>query len=272
MNDTKHLRLLAALLLAAALPGCGSGPHLEVPTPPSSQYASLRPLAIHAVSPQVVFVCGNLLLEDGTPEGLVLRSEDGGRRWARTAFEVRDLRRVTCQTVFFTDRLRGWVGAIRVTDEGVTRPIVLVTTDGGNHWRERVLPMAPSMIVTEIHSLSFDSEEVGTVVVQTADPETFKLTETWYGTSDGGRNWEVLDDRFRVAPAPRVATSTAAMVDKKRGFRLRPGADGGVTYVETTASGGKDWLPVHEMSLAALDTYYQGDVTYGPVQRRSRAH
>ena len=199
LRVTRRLPGTALVLALACLPlaGCWSGPHLEVPTPAPAQYGALRAMAIHAVSINEAFIAGNLLLLDGVPEGLMLRSEDGGRTWVRMGFEVHDLRRVTFQTLFFADRLRGWVGGIRVRDDGATLPLIFRTFDGGNHWREMALPMDPGMLVTEIHSLAFANDETGLVAVQTADPDTLKVTETWFGTADAGRTWEVLDDRYR---------------------------------------------------------------------------
>jgi len=211
-------------LLILTLTGCKQfGTHLEVPTPAPDRYTSLRILALHPVSIQEAFICGNLLLPDGSPEGLIMRSEDGGKSWTRMGFEVHDLTRVSFQTIYYTDRLRGWVGGIRITPDGRTLPFVFRTEDGGNHWREHPLLMDQSNLVTEIHSLSFTADETGTVIVQSTDPETFKLTETWYGTTDGGETWEVLDEKFRTDPLPRLEEPSLVMVDKKHGFRLSPG-------------------------------------------------
>lgn len=245
------------LFLPLMVVGCKQfGTHLAVPTPSPERYTSLRALALHAVSEQEVFVCGDLLLPDGAPEGLILRSEDGGRSWTRAGFEAHDLRNVTFHCVFFGDRLRGWLGGIRVTPEGRTEPFVFRTQDGGNHWRAHVLPIDAGELVTEVHSVNFTGDETGTVVVQSADPVNFKITETWFGSSDAGFTWEVLDDRFRSPPLPRLEAPNTIMVNKKQGFRLTPGNFPGSTFVEITASGGRDWLPVHELKLGNLPSYY----------------
>jgi hypothetical protein len=43
---------------------------------------------------------------------------------------------------------------------------------------------------------------------------------------------------------------------KTNGFQLRRSDRPGVTIVEVTASGGKDWMPVSELSLSYVPSFY----------------
>jgi hypothetical protein len=145
--------LLASLVLAVLLSGCkSSGPHLVVPTPPHSRYVAINPHALHALSANDVWVVGDLATTAGTPEGLILWTDDGGRRWHRAASEVHDLGNLSFTSIFFTDRLRGWIAGRRVTPEGVQRAVVFRTKDGGNHWNEVTLPARDAAAIEDIHS------------------------------------------------------------------------------------------------------------------------
>lgn len=252
--DPARSTCLAALLAIGFLGGCGSGPHLEVPTPGDEHYTALRPLALHAVTAKHVVVIGNIERNDGTPEGLILQSESGGATWHRRAVEVHDLGRVSFQSVYFGDRVRGWVAGIRVDTEGRTRPIIFRTEDGGNHWRETFLPQDPELVATEVHNLLFTSDRDGAVGVSFTDPSSGQEKESFFVTQDAGRSWVV--STWRQDPKQPVYDQTQSFVDPKLGFRLTRTDYPGITIVETTGSGGQDWMPVCELSLSLLSTYY----------------
>ncbi|MEE2713926.1 MAG: hypothetical protein VX913_14240 [Planctomycetota bacterium] len=242
------------IILALTLAACGSGPKLEIPTPGEHRYTSLEPLAIHAVSVEEFIITGSLTRTDGTPEGLILTTHTGGRTWRRLAAEVHDLKRTTFQAVFFSDRLRGWVGGVRVDAQGRARPVVFRTDDAGNHWSAVTLIQDPEAMVSEVHSLAFTSDRQGSVTVTLRDPATRETRETTFMTDDAGRSWTV--GAYREKPTVPFRDQTSSMVDRERGFRLRKSQYPGVTLVEATISEGRDWMPVSELSIGALATYY----------------
>lgn len=246
---------LVAVPVLLGLAACGSDP-VEVPSPGPRNYRGMRPRAVSAVSSSEVYVAGSLIRRNGTPEGLILRSEDGGRTWQRTGFEFHDMQRVAFHSLHFTDRLRGWVGGVRVDDAGRTLPIVLRTVDGGNHWREASVPMDPGVIVTEVRGVRFSSDEKGALAINLLDPASGKLRQSVYATDDAGRSWHIVEDLYRGPPGKSDVDPGLSFIDKKTGFRLRPGTGEETTFVEVTGSGGRDWLPVHELSLAGLPGYY----------------
>jgi photosystem II stability/assembly factor-like uncharacterized protein len=228
--------------------------HLEIPTPSEERYSSMHPVAIQAVTSSHLIVVGNMVRHDGTPEGLVLFSEDGGRRWRRAGVEVHDLSRTTFQSVFFIDRVRGWIGGIRVDESGRAQAIVIRTEDGGNHWRKGTLPQDTSLIANDVHGLGFTSDREGTIAVTSIDPVTKQERETTFLTQDAGRSWVV--STWRQEPKQALYDQTQSFVDSKLGFRIVATSYPGVTTVETTGSGGQDWMPVCDLSLEALSTYY----------------
>lgn len=243
-----------ALLLAA---GCkGPGPHLVVPTPPSARYTAVNLIALHAQSENDVWVVGDLTTTCGTPEGLILWTSDAGRRWHRAGSEIHELGNVSFTAVYFTDRVRGWIGGRRVTPEGVQRAVVFRTVDGGNHFAEVTLPAADGASIADVLAMSFDSDVKGEVVVSYAAPKEGGATESVYQTMDGGRIWTV--SAFSQAAKTRTEDRMLSYFDKTKGnaFRLRRSARPGVTVLEVTASGGKDWMPVSELSLSYVPSFY----------------
>ena len=251
-SATKSMTRITALLTLLTVVSC-STPPLVAPAPDSTEYSSLEGRAVHAISPHAMVVVGNLYRQDGTPEGMILSTETDGRTWRRYASEVHDLRNLVFQTVHYTDRLRGWVGGVRTDADGQTRAVVFRTSDGGNHWREVPLLIGNEMALESLHSLNFTSDTDGSIVALGRDTDG-ALKETEFSTTDAGRSW--LVSRYREGVAVSVESETTSMVDEQRGFRVRPSQLSGVAVVEATASSGLDWMPVCDLTVRNLDTYY----------------
>jgi photosystem II stability/assembly factor-like uncharacterized protein len=244
---------LAVMLLG----GCkGSGEHLWVPTPPSSRYTAIEPLALHALSDTHVVVVGSLTTTTGAPEGLIVWTPDAGKRWHRVATEIHDLSNVTFTSVYFSDRVRGWVAGRRVTPEGVHRAVVFRTVDGGNHWSEVTLPASDQVLVQDVPIMTFESDQRGEVVVSYRDPKSDASTESIYHTNDGGKIWTIA--AFSQPTKPRTDERLVSWLNKSKGnaFRLRRSERPGVTVLESTASGGKDWMTVSELSVSYIPSFY----------------
>ncbi len=251
------LTALAAVALAVVLTSCEySGPHLEVPTPDAARVESVRLDACFAVSAEDCWAIGELGIKDGRPEGLIVVSEDGGRKWRRLGGEHVDLVDVKPTCLHFVDRLRGYVGARRITQDGVHRASILRTYDGGGHWLETSLPIAEGLEIVDLHTLEFASDFEGYVSVMTKAATETEVKETVYLTRDSGRSWTVGE--FRLAPRTPAAKRDESFVPASaaNGFRVRRSARPGVTVCEITASGGNDWMPVAEFSPDYLPTWY----------------
>jgi photosystem II stability/assembly factor-like uncharacterized protein len=251
------LRGVAATAAALFLFGCESpGPRLEIPTPDPASYDAVTLRACFALSPEDCWVVGDLGMKDGGSEGLLALSENGGGKWRRFGGEHLDLRNVRPSCVHFIDRLRGWVGARRVTQDGVHRAIILRTYDGGGHWLEARLPTSDDLVIEDVHTLDFPTDFEGYVTVSARAPGENEAKETTFLTRDSGRSWIVGE--FRLAPkhAPVERTTSFVPANPATGYRVRPSTRPGVYLCELTASGGSDWTAVAEFTPSHVRTWY----------------
>jgi photosystem II stability/assembly factor-like uncharacterized protein len=251
------LALAVSVSASVTLIGCkGMGTHLVVPTPPSSRYVALDVHAIHALSPTDLWLAGDLTTTSGTHEGLILWTTDGGKNWRRAGSEIHDLGSTSFTAVYFTDRVRGWIGGKRITPEGVQRGVIFRTGDGGNHWTEMSLSASDDVVIEDLHSMSFKSDTEGEVVVAYRDRKSSEVTESVYQTLDGGRVWAVTS--FAQAPKAKATDRTVSYYNtaKTNGYRVRRSDRPGVTVLETTASAGKDWMVVSELSISYIPSFY----------------
>lgn len=246
---------ISCVILFVTLAGCAGEPTLELPTPGADRYTAMVPQSVHAMSPASVVVAGHMLCSDGSPEGLVLMSHDGGKRWRRTAIEHLANARLRFDCISFSDHLRGWIAGVQLAEDGSTGAVVFRTEDGGNHWRSSVVPMQKDIVLTGIQSLKRDSDADGVVVVRSVDEKSGKPVECAFKSTDGGRSWMGLT---WMQPTTAQATDhSSCTLGNGQGFRVKPGATEGCTVVEITGNSGTTWMPVSELSLAALATYYR---------------
>ncbi len=237
--------------------GCeSSGPQLEVPTPAHERYTGVDLQAVHAVSLTDIWAVGTLGTADGAHDGLLLHTEDGGGRWRRAGSEIHELENVSFHSLFFADRIRGWIGARRITPEGVHRAVIFRTKDGGNRFVEDVLPAGDGVRIADVHSVAFKSDTEGSVVVSYSESPSGPKKESLYETTDGGRTWTVtaFQQDAKVPTKDRLVSYVG--VNPMNGFRLRKSERPGITLLEKTASGGKDWMPVSEFGVGYVPTYY----------------
>lgn len=247
-------RLMICAVFVATFAACRNEPGLRMPTPEFGDYVSIRPTAIHAISTRELVVSGYVQYSDGTPEGLVLMSSNGGCGWRRLAFEHVNLARTRLDCASFADRLRGWVAGVRVDAKGLTEAVVLRTEDGGSHWRHSVVPVkGESIVITGIQSLKRDTDSEGVVTLTCVDPKSGEARESAFKSSDGGMSWKGLT-WMQPCAAPITDFSTSSL-GSGQAWRLRSAADGATTFVEITANDGQSWLPVSEISLGALASY-----------------
>lgn len=249
--------ILASMALAVLLGGCkGTGPHLIVPTPPHASYVAVNPRAMHALSTTDLWVAGDLTTTCGAPEGLILWTDDAGHRWHRAGVEINDLSNLTFTAIYFSDRLRGWLAGKRIMPDGVQRAVIFRTKDGGNHWNEAVLAARDDAVIEDLSSVTFKTDTEGEVVVAYRDPQTSEVKESVYQTTDGGRVWTVTS--YLQAPKAKTEDRMISYVNatKTNGFRLLRSPRAGVTVLEMTASGGKDWTPMAEISLSHVSSFY----------------
>ena len=251
---------LLTLSLLLALPGCGTGPPLILNRPGADQYLSVEPKGIRSISDDEAVVIGHFNRRDGRKEGLILITQSQGMAWKRVGHEVHDLKGVSFSVAWFADRLRGWVGGVRTHLDGRTEAIMWRTSDGGNHWREAILPIDNDVEVELLHSLNFNrSDTEGAVAVRMKHRESGEPLETAFATTNAGRAWSVAGGLYRYKPVGILINPTESYhVPPVRGWRIRRGHTIGETWVDVTGSGGKEWRPTGSgpLSLAAIDTWY----------------
>ncbi len=248
------MRLILCAMFIATLGACRSEPGMQMPTADTGDYVNVRPTAIHAISTRELVVAGYVQHSDGSPEGLVLMSGDGGSAWRRLAFEHVKLARTRLDCASFADRLRGWVAGVRVDAKGLTEAIVLRTEDGGSHWRHSIVPVkGESIVITGIQALRRDTDSDGVVTLTCVDPNSGEARESAFKSTDGGMSWKGLT-WMQPCAAPITDFSTSSL-GAGQAWRLRGAADGLSTFVEITANDGQSWLPVSEISLGALSSY-----------------
>jgi len=201
---------LAVLLLAAACHGS----------------VEQVPLADDRVTPRdrwldVVTFDGRDVLVVGD-RGKVLRSEDGGERWAR--IEVPTDRALT--RIAFASPERGWI----VGQDGV----ILATADGGRTWK-------PQQSGTPSHLFAVAALD-GEVVYACGD------RSTWLETRDGGATWHgravPLSD---VGLDPEIALAVEEpiyydldFIDEANGWMV-----GDYGNIRRTRDGGQTWESQH---------------------------
>ena len=253
MIQTTRTAIGLILLVGILATGCRTGRRLEVPTPATEDFRRMELTAVHALSEDVLYVCGWLDRHDGGSEGLILRSDDAGAHWRRVGAETARMDGFVPQALAFADARRGWVAGVRVGETG-TNAVVLRTTDGGGHWRERAIAVPRAEFVSHLQSLSFDNDDVGRVEVVYLDAETGAYAANRYRTQDGGRHWIV--SAFRDVADDEVVDGAWHDISDSQAYRLRPLDADGVQVLEFSASAGKTWRRVAEFHVSRFAEFY----------------
>lgn len=202
--------------------------------------------------------------------GVILRTDDGGRRWLGQASGVDKPLTGVC----FIDQRRGWaVGFDALPYSNQARGLVLHTEDGGYTWRQTPTPLLPALA-----GVRFFDERRGLVWGES----TALAPSGMYHTRDAGAHWEAVhaDDASRwsaaafagpragvvVGPRGRIATYEGGAVTpllatgaatlncvtlSRDGLGWIAGADGALL---TTQDGGQRWRPVP----APSNSHYRG--------------
>lgn len=243
------------LLIILATAACRSdGDRLKVPTPDSDQFVAMRLTCLYSNDIDDIVIGGYLTRIDGSTEAILLRTENGGERWARIGSETFNFSDFTPKTIHYNDALRGWVAGVRSVD-GITLASILRTDDGGGHWRESIVPHSRAVTVTELTDLRFDSDDIGFVTVHFVEGADAVEKADVYATTDAGKSWVIKDFGDPKADGP---TDTAEIfVSEAEGFRLDlVPLENGTQILYFTGTRGQTWVPKAQFHLSQLPTYY----------------
>jgi photosystem II stability/assembly factor-like uncharacterized protein len=125
----------------------------------------------------------------------------------------------------------GWL-----TVEGGGHTTVLLTGDGGRHWRKS-LPL-PANALAQVRFL-----DTRNGLVFTSSPQ--ERQDRLYRTEDGGRHWELVT--LPAAPTANSGGGRLAFADALHGWYLQPAFNSRTSQDFTlyrTADGGRSWSPL----------------------------
>jgi photosystem II stability/assembly factor-like uncharacterized protein len=179
---------------------------------------------------------------------MILRSTDGGSRWApmspdlsaSCAATVQAIR-LFCTTTHLAESPLTpglvWAG----TDAGA----VWVTTDDGRNWTEvtRAIAAAGGPADGAVSALVASPHNAGTALVAKLGPAPTDARPHLYRTSDFGRTWTAVASDL---PARSV---TAVALDRKNEDVVAAGTTNGA-YI--SADGGASWAPIAAVPLATV--------------------
>lgn len=199
-------------------------------SPASAKYSGTTLAAffysgISVVSPEVVFVCGDMpdpKIEDERV-GVVLKTTDGGAHWMETPIAVPKMQVPTLNSIHFVSPDVGWaVGA----DSGQVA-VVLKTTDGGARWTPSRINH--KQIPTTVFFLDSETGWMGGATPPPGEEEGIGGPSAILGTTDGGATWT---SQYNVP----ISVSDIFFVDKMTGW-----ASGSKGAIYATTDGGLTW-------------------------------
>jgi len=183
----------------------------------------------------------------GGDEGLVLRTEDGGRTWEQQPSGVAD----GVNDIYFRGKEDGYLLAANR---------VLATEDGGRTWRPSVsfAPADFNGATPELYSVRFTSKRRGWMVGSVSRGDRV-LDSLLLQTKDGGASWQ------RVSAPVRVELLHLDFRGEKRGWIV--GDRGTILH---TRDGGDTWLQQRADTTATLyHVEFRDDETGWAVGERS---
>ena len=173
----------------------------------------------------------------GGDDGLLLRTEDGGRTWARQQVGTKE----GVSDLYFRDKADGYLLASNQ---------ILVTEDGGASWRlaARFLPATFGGAAPDLYSVRFTSKRRGWVIGSLSRGDNV-VDSLVVQTTDGGASW----NRQRVPVSDELIHLD--FDGDKRGWIV--GAAGRILH---TRDGGESWTLQQSRTTATLyHVEFRGD-------------
>jgi hypothetical protein len=167
-----------------------------------------------------LFLAGNFHTNSATLSSVLLATEDGGATWKEPAARLRG---AAIDQMEFYDLQHGW--AAGETQYPLARdPFILISTDGGQGWRQQTVleDGSPGTILR----FSFDSPQHGELVID-AGKSSGNSRYLSYESQTGGDNWNLRGTSDKLPAAPRSAVSAA-----DPDWRIQTSKDGKTWQVE----------------------------------------
>lgn len=299
-------RRLVVVLLVAVGAGCGHGRRFVAPLPakptepmrflatttPASTAPRLGPAQLVFVSSRLGFVAttggGSYQQQTGyirpAEPGVIERTVDGGASW-RVVWRGSH---VVFDRIAFAGRRHGVaVGNVVLQRKNVgpmppLRPLVLVTDDGGTHWRRRRVPTAVAVSELELPAAQVWYAAGRRLLVSRDDGRswsarslpraaaltTFPSASVGFAeapTSCGEQLWKTVDGGFSWSPlAGTCAPSYSSLdfLDRRtgwaatgvRGYDYGSGIRPGPLLIRRTDDGGGTWTTVYRSTRWLADT------------------
>ncbi len=221
---------------------------------PRADSAHLFLTAIDFTSPNAGYALG---YTDSCRGGLscnthVYRTLNGGQTWRPL-----DLSGLVPTSIQFLDARHGYVGGFACADPGC-RAAVLTTTDAGERWSARDLPLPPYPI--SVATVDVDFADPGHGWVLATPPEGVTMGGGFgplLRTDDAGRTWREQQASFAWGDAsPRAWAGFPSGLDfasRRVGWlAVGAGAGGGMGGVDVTTNGGRAWTRIGGRALWSI--------------------
>lgn len=184
----------------------------------------------------------------GSPANMMV-SHDGGNTW--TSKSMNDDGQMLFD-IKMLDTKTGFACAATSADISKSNALILKTTDGGDSWRKVYQSDRPFETTWKV---SFPSEKVGYVTIQSYNPDPNITQQRVAKTTDGGETWVELD----LVEDSRAREFGIGFIDDDHGFV------GTMSSGYETKDGGNSWSPVDlGMACNKIRIYKNDDgETYG---------
>ena len=179
---------------------------------------------ISVVSPNDVFVCGDMPLAGEQRVGVFLKTTDGGQTWTESPVQLAKIEIPSLNAIHFISPDVGWMVGVDSGDDGV----VLKTTDAGSSWS--VTRLSYKQIPVTVFFTDAQTGWLGGVTKPRGEEQgNVGGPSAILATTDGGSTWQ---PQYNVP----VSVYRIFFVDKMKGWAS---ATNGKIY--NTSDGGRTW-------------------------------
>jgi hypothetical protein len=189
-------------------------------------------LELNAIAPngQKIFVSGNLHSTSATLNSALLASDDGGSTWKEPTARIRG---TAIDQLQFYDLEHGWAAG-EIQYPLPRDPFFLLTTDGGQSWRQRAV--SEEGTPGTVQRFWFDSARHGQLILDGGKSASTGRFTSWE-TETGGESWSIRATTDRL-PVIRNAPPSQENPD----WRIRSSKDGKSWQIEKRM--GENWSQI----------------------------